>query len=57
MFLYTRKLCLFMLNASQRSDLTWATLGTLHAHLSWLPLGFILEHNFIELLFKLKGKS
>ncbi len=42
------ELCLMVLNSSQRPDLTRATLSTLHAFLSWVPLGYIFESNVIE---------
>ena len=34
-----------VLNASQKPDLIRATLATLHAFLSWVPLGYIFESN------------
>lgn len=37
-----------VLGASQRPDLIRATLSTLHAFLSWVPLGYIFESNVIE---------
>ena len=37
-----------VLNASQKPDLIRATLATLHAFLSWVPLGYIFESNVIE---------
>ena len=52
-FRQIHELCLFVLNASQKPDLIRATLATLHAYLSWVPLGFILEYNIIEILLKL----
>lgn len=42
-----------MLNASQKPDLIRATLATLHAYLSWVPLGYIFESNIVEVLLKL----
>jgi hypothetical protein len=42
------ELCLMVLNASQKPDLIRATLATLHAFLSWVPLGYIFESNVIE---------
>ena len=42
-----------MLNASARPDLIRATLSTLHAYLSWVPLAYIFESNLVELLLKL----
>ena len=52
-FRLIHELCLFVLNASQKPDLIRATLATLHAYLSWVPLGFILEYNIVEVLLKL----
>lgn len=46
-------LCLFVLNASRKPDLVRATLSTLHAYLSWVPLGYILESNIVEVLLAL----
>jgi hypothetical protein len=37
-----------VLNSSQKPDLIRATLATLHAFLSWVPLGYIFESNVIE---------
>ena len=47
------ELCLFVLNASQKPDLIKATLTTLHAFLSWVPLAYIFESNILEVLLKL----
>ena len=47
------ELCLFVLNASQKADLVRATLATLAAYLTWVPLGYVLESNIVELLLKL----
>lgn len=47
------ELCLMVLNASQKPDLIRATLATLHAFLSWVPLGYIFESNVIEVLLRL----
>ena len=52
-FRLIHELCLFVLNASQKPDLIRATLTALHAYLSWVPLGFILEYNIVEVLLKL----
>ena len=52
-FRLIHELCLFVLNASQKPDLIRVTLETLHAYLSWVPLGFILESNIVEVLLKL----
>lgn len=45
---WTCRLCLMVLNSSQKPDLIRATLATLHAFLSWVPLGYIFESNVIE---------
>lgn len=42
-FQLIHELCLFVLSASQRAELIRATLATLHAFLSWIPLGYIFE--------------
>ncbi len=47
-FSAVHELCLMVLNASQRPDLIRATLSTLYAFLSWVPLGYIFESNVIE---------
>jgi hypothetical protein len=47
------ELCLMVLNASARPDLTRATLATLNAFLSWVPLGYIFESNLVEVLLRL----
>lgn len=47
-FSAVHELCLMVLNASQKPDLIRATLSTLHAFLSWVPLGYIFESNVIE---------
>jgi exportin-1 len=52
-FAQVHELCLMVLNASQRPDLIRATLATLNAFLSWVPLGYIFESNLIETLLKL----
>ena len=46
-------LCLFVLNASKKPSLIKATLATLHAFLSWIPLGYIFESNLVEVLLTL----
>ena len=46
-------LCLFVLNASKKPSLIRATLATLHAFLSWIPLGYICESNLVEVLLTL----
>ena len=52
-FALIHDLCLFVLNNSQKADLVRATLGTLAAYLTWVPLGYVLESNIAELLLKL----
>lgn len=47
-FSAVHELCLMVLNASQKPDLIRATLSTLHAFLSWVPLGYIFESNVTE---------
>ncbi len=42
-----------MLNASSKPDLIRATLGTLHAYLSWVPLAYVFETNLVETLLRL----
>jgi hypothetical protein len=42
-FQLIHELCLFVLSVSQRTELIRATLSTLHAFLSWIPLGYIFE--------------
>jgi len=42
-FQLIHELCLYVLSASQRAELIRATLSTLHAFLSWIPLGYIFE--------------
>lgn len=54
-FRLIHELCLFVLNASQKADLVRATLATLAAYLTWVPLGYVLESNIVELLLKLFG--
>lgn len=52
-FAQVHELCLMVLNASQRPDLIRATLATLNAFLSWVPLGYIFESNLIDTLLRL----
>lgn len=52
-FAAVHELCLMVLNSSQKPDLIRATLATLHAFLSWVPLGYIFESNVIEVLLRL----
>ncbi|GAQ89407.1 exportin 1 [Klebsormidium nitens] len=47
------ELCMYVLSASTRPELIRATLATLHAFLSWIPLGYIFESNLLEILLKL----
>ena len=42
-FQLVHELCLYVLQASQKAELIRATLATLHAFLSWIPLGYIFE--------------
>lgn len=52
-FRLIHELCLFVLNVSQRPELIRATLSTLHAYLSWVPVGYIFESNIVEMLLRL----
>lgn len=52
-FASVHELCLMVLSASQRPDLIKATLMTLNAFLSWVPLGYIFESNLVEVLLRL----
>ncbi|KAF9624497.1 hypothetical protein IFM89_011540 [Coptis chinensis] len=52
-FQLIHELCLYVLSASQRTELIRATLATLHAFLSWIPLGYIFESILLETLLKL----
>ncbi|XP_057800622.1 protein EXPORTIN 1A [Salvia miltiorrhiza] len=49
-FQLIHELCLYVLSASQRAELIRATLATLHAFLSWIPLGYIFESPLLETL-------
>lgn len=49
-FASVHELCMMVLNASRKQDLIRATLSTLNAFLSWVPLGYILETNMIDIL-------
>ena len=51
------ELCLLVLNSSQKPDLIRATLATLHAFLSWVPLGYIFESNVIEVWRQLQWRG
>jgi hypothetical protein len=39
---------MYVLSASTRPELIRATLSTLHAFLSWIPLGYIFESNLVS---------
>lgn len=47
-FQLIHELCLYVLSASQRTELIRATLATLHAFLSWIPLGYIFESPLVR---------
>ncbi|PSS11884.1 Protein EXPORTIN 1A like [Actinidia chinensis var. chinensis] len=50
-FQLIHELCLYVLSeASQRTELIRSTLATLHAFLSWIPLGYIFESPLLETL-------
>lgn len=50
-FQLIHELCMYVLSAaSQRTELIRATLATLHAFLSWIPLGYIFESPLLETL-------
>uniref|UniRef100_A0A6N2N6B7 Exportin-1 C-terminal domain-containing protein n=1 Tax=Salix viminalis TaxID=40686 RepID=A0A6N2N6B7_SALVM len=51
-FQLIHELCLYVLSASQRTELIRATLSTLNAFLSWIPLGYIFESPLLETLLK-----
>ncbi|AQK61480.1 Protein EXPORTIN 1A [Zea mays] len=51
-FRLIHELCLYVLSATQRPQLIRATLATLHAFLSWIPIGFIFESPLLETLLK-----
>lgn len=52
-FQLIHELCLYVLSVSQRTELIRATLATLHAFLSWIPLGYIFESPLLETLLNL----
>ncbi|KAK9840628.1 hypothetical protein WJX81_005548 [Elliptochloris bilobata] len=52
-FRLIHELCLYVLNAPVRPDLVRATLSTLYAYLSWVPLAYVFESNLVEALLKL----
>ena len=47
------ELCEFVLQHSQKPELIQQTLQTLHAFLSWIPLGYIFESTLLDTLLKL----
>ncbi|RZC31413.1 Protein EXPORTIN 1A isoform F [Glycine soja] len=51
-FQLIHELCLYVLSASQRTELIRATLSTLYAFLSWIPLGYIFESPLLKTLLK-----
>ncbi|KAL6772266.1 XPO1 [Auxenochlorella protothecoides x Auxenochlorella symbiontica] len=52
-FAQVHELCLAVLNGNAARDLVRATLATLHAFLSWVPLGYIFESNVVDVLLRL----
>lgn len=52
-FRLIHELCLYVLSISQRPELIRATLATLHAFLSWIPLGYIFESPLLDTLLNL----
>ena len=58
-FRQIHELCLFVLSteASVRSSLVIAALSTLHAFLTWVPLGYIFESNVVHMLLNLLQKE
>lgn len=52
-FQLIHELCLYVLSASQRTELVRATLSTLHAFLSWIPLGYIFESPLVGAVYSL----
>ena len=56
-FASVHELCLMVLNASTRPDLIKATLMTLNSFLGWVPLGYILESNMVDILLGLVSKE
>ena len=56
-FQLIHELCLYVLSASQRTELIRATLSTLHAFLSWIPLGYIFESTLVNNSWFLKWLS
>lgn len=56
-FASVHELCLMVLTASTRPDLIKATLMTLNSFLGWVPLGYILESNMVDILLGLMTKE
>ena len=56
-FQLIHELCLYVLSASQRTELICATLSTLHAFLSWIPLGYIFESPLVGAVFCLSSTA
>lgn len=52
-FAMIHELCEFVLTNSQKPDLIKQTLVTLHAFLTWIPLGYIFESPLLETLLNL----
>ncbi len=48
-FQLVHELCQYVLSISQRPELIRATLSTLHAFLSWIPLGYIFESPLVTI--------
>ncbi|KAK7840439.1 protein exportin 1b [Quercus suber] len=49
-FQLIHEFCLYVLSASQRTELIRATLSALHAFLSWIPLGYIFESPLLSMI-------
>ena len=47
------QLCEYVLHNSRKPELVSATLETLHAYLSWVPMGYIFETNIVETILAL----
>ncbi|KAK1304120.1 hypothetical protein QJS10_CPB11g01284 [Acorus calamus] len=53
-FQLIHELCLYVLSsASQRTELVRTTLATLHAFLSWIPVGYIFQSPLLDILLKI----
>ncbi|KAG1655478.1 hypothetical protein FOA52_008673 [Chlamydomonas sp. UWO 241] len=52
-FRLIHELCVFVLMNTRKVELVRATLDTLNAYLTWVPLGYIFESNLVELLLQL----